>query len=158
MLDVGQFKDLVIDPTLKDVGLYSAEASDLLLGTALVESNLKYLKQLGGGPALGLFQMEPVTFNDIYYRYLVKANKVHLKAAVHAHMVGRDSEYLVTDPVYQLITNLPFAVLMARIKYLMVPAPIPKTVNGQAAYWKKYYNTEHGAGKVEHYLKNLEGI
>jgi len=51
------------------------------------------------------------------------------------------------------MTNLPFAILMARIRYLVVPSPIPKPPEFQAVYWKKFYNTEGGAGTVEKYLK-----
>ena len=40
-----------------------------LLGTARVESDLRHRRQIGG-PALGLFQMEPATHNDIWESYL----------------------------------------------------------------------------------------
>ena len=33
----------------------------LLLGTAMIESGLKHLQQLNGGPAMGLWQCEPRT-------------------------------------------------------------------------------------------------
>jgi hypothetical protein len=43
----------------------------LLLGTALTESgDMHYLHQLGNGPALGVYQMEPTTHEDIYDNYL----------------------------------------------------------------------------------------
>lgn len=153
MLNVKQFKDLVLDPTLREAGMYSWTASDLLLGTAFAESKLKHLKQIGGGPALGLFQIEPSTFDDIYYRYLGRTDKKSLKHVVDMFTVREHAGFTMTRPFYQLITNLPFAILIARIRYLLVPAPIPKTLEGQAAYWKKYYNTVEGAGTVEKYMK-----
>ena len=148
-----QFKELIIDPTLKSIGLYSPEASDLLLGTALVESNLDYLKQLGGGPALGYYQMEPATFDDLYNRYLKRGDKPELEFVVEMLMVRPHVRAPVTDPVYQLITNLPFATAIARIKYLMVPSPIPGDAEGQSRYWKEHYNTELGSGRVEDYME-----
>lgn len=154
MNNVDQFKNLILDPTLKDTGLYSQEASDLLLGTALAESNLEFFKQIGGGPALGFMQMEPLTFNDIFHRYLEREDKAHLKRKVHLMMVPYNQNFSMTFSLQQLITNLPFAIMMARIRYLMVPAPIPKNVEGQAEYWKTYYNTEEGAGTVEKYIKS----
>ena len=149
---IEQFKYLIIDPTLKQSGLYSPEASDLLLGTALVESNLDYLKQIGGGPALGYFQMEPATFDDIFFRYLGRDDKKELMYMVNMFLVRQHEGAVLTHPVTQLMTNLPLAVLMARIRYLMVPEPIPESVDGQAAYWKKHYNTVLGAGEEVHYL------
>jgi len=159
---VSQFKNLILDPVLEEAGLYSPEASDLLLGTALVESNLKYFKQLGGGPALGYFQMEPATFNDIYDRYLSYHHK--LKQIVEKFMVTSLSVFPVspelipiplktTQPFIQMMTNLPFAIVMARIKYLMIPRPIPKSSEGQGGYWKTYYNTFQGKGTVDKYLR-----
>ena len=38
MIDIDQFKEYVIDPTLETLGLYSVAASELLLGTAIQES------------------------------------------------------------------------------------------------------------------------
>jgi len=158
MLNVKQFKSLVLDPTLKEAELYSSDASDLILGTLLAESNLEHIKQIGGGPAVGLLQMEPATFDDIFYRYLNRTDKKELKHIVDMFLIPEHPSYTITRPFYQLITNLPFAVLMARIRYLMVPAPIPKTIEGQAAYWKQYYNTEEGAGTIEKYLRNWTTI
>ena len=154
MNNVEQFRTLILNPTLQDANLYSQEASDLLLGTILAESNLKYFKQIGGGPALGFVQMEPGTFNDIFYRYLERDDKRHLKEKVRDVMVKEHPFLSLTTPLNQLMTNLPFAVLMARIRYLMVPHAIPHTSQQQAVYWKKYYNTEEGAGSVTKYLSN----
>lgn len=156
MLNVKQFRDLVLDPTLHATELYSPEASDLLLGTAFAESNLQHLKQIGGGPAVGLFQMEPATFDDLYYRYLGRADKRGLKYIIDMFTVREHAGCSMTRPFYQLITNLPFSILMARIRYLMVPAPIPKTTEGQAEYWKTNYNTVEGAGTIKKYLKAWE--
>ena len=64
-----QFRDL-IRRTLKDITLYSEDAVDLLMMTAAAESNLgEYLRQING-PALGAFQMEPGTHDDIWKNYL----------------------------------------------------------------------------------------
>lgn len=108
MVNVQQFRNLVLDPTLKQSGLYFLEASDLLLGTALVESNLEHLKQIGGGPALGFFQMEPETFDDIFYRYLCRGDKDKLRYTVRTFIVKESAWCETTKPVNQLITNLPW--------------------------------------------------
>jgi len=147
MEHVSQFKTLILDPTLKVVQLYSPEASDLLLGTSLVESNLRYFKQFDDGPARGYFQMEMSTFDDIYYRYLDRHPELRTML--------RQFEFKgVLVPIGdQLMMNLPFAIIMARIKYLMIPAAIPDSADGQAQYWKDYYNTAGGKGTIEKYLR-----
>ena len=33
---------------------------------------------------------------------------------------------------------------------------MPTSVEGQANYWKKYYNSELGAGSVEHYIELVD--
>lgn len=147
MEHIAQIKNLILDPTLKLVKLYSPEASDLVLGTGLVESNFSYIKQLGNGPALGPFQMEPPTFDDTYYRYLDRHPELRI---ILRQFEFKGSLIPIVD---QLMMNLPFAIIMARIKYLMVPAPIPKTADGQAQYWKDYYNTAGGKGEITEYLR-----
>lgn len=51
----------VVRPVLRVMSAWSQPAEDLVMGTAAQESRLTYLRQLGGGPALGLWQMEPAT-------------------------------------------------------------------------------------------------
>ncbi|MFT9325008.1 MAG: hypothetical protein ABF537_12850, partial [Acetobacter sp.] len=58
-LDLAQFKALLVSPVLGQLELGGNAAVNLLTGTALVESGLVWLRQNGGGPALGLWQMEP---------------------------------------------------------------------------------------------------
>jgi hypothetical protein len=46
------------------------------------------------------------------------------------------------------------AVLFARLHYIKFPEAVPRTVSGQAEYWKRYYNTVLGKGTPEKYLKH----
>ena len=62
-----QFLKYVITPTLADLDMYSPAAAMLLLGTAVTESNLEYLRQLPDGPALSVYQIEPATARDVLY-------------------------------------------------------------------------------------------
>jgi len=151
MLNVKDFKNLILIPTLKAVDLYSESAVNLLLGTAIQESRLTYLKQIGGGPALGLFQIEPTTFNDIYHRYLQRTDKRELLGRVQQFITAQD----VRD---QVIGNIPFAVVIARIRYLMVPEPLPayEDLQALAEYWKVHYNTSRGAGTIQGFIENYK--
>jgi len=65
-----QILTLVIRPALSKINLWSPSAEELVLGTAIVESGLTYLRQWGDGPALGLWQVEPATQNDLYTNFL----------------------------------------------------------------------------------------
>lgn len=82
--------------------------------TALAESNLTYLRQHGDGPALGLFQVEVATFNDIYRRYL--GTRPDITRNLQPLMTGE-------APHLQLITNLSFAAAICRLRYWMDPSP-----------------------------------
>lgn len=146
MLDVVQFKTMVIRPALKAIGLHSPAAVELLLGTALQESNLQYLKQIGDGPAMGLFQMEPNTHDDIWENYLKYRGALAMDVAKLSHV--RNAEAMATDLLY--------AAAMCRVHYLRVPDPLPPVgdVEAQAAYWKDHYNTILGAGTTEEYVEN----
>lgn len=68
-MTVSQFYELVLRPTLQHLAPlipYSVAAEALVLATAVAESRLDALRQMGGGPALGVHQMEPTTHNDIW--------------------------------------------------------------------------------------------
>lgn len=143
-LDLAQFRTFVVRPVLQYLGLHSQAAENLVVGTALVESRLKYIKQIGGGPALGVFQMEPNTYNDIYHNYL--SYRPDLKVLVDATRDGR-----LTTLEEELVYNLAFAAAMCRVHYVRVKHPLPAYTDavGMAEYWKAHYNTPLGAGTVE---------
>lgn len=139
------FRAEIIDPVLKLLDLHSAAASNLMLGTALVESGLVHRRQKGGGPARGLFQIEPATFDDIYRRYLPR--RTHLLARVNGLLRPN------MTPAGQLYDNDRFGCAIARLKYWMCPLPLPASgdLPALAAYWVRHYNAG-GKGTVEKFL------
>lgn len=157
-MDAKQLLELVIRPKLKEVGLYSEAAAQLILGTIFQESRAKYLKQLGSGPALGVIQMEPNTYSDIWKHYL--RYKPELAAKVtHLASVGSLGPDQQPD-VNELVSNLGFAVAMCRVHYLRVKEKLPAAddVEALGRYWKKYYNTELGAGTVDEFVEHFPDI
>ena len=48
--------------------------------------------------------------------------------------------------------NIAAGIVHCRLKYWRVPKSVPNTIEGKADYWKKYYNTEGGAGNPEHFV------
>ena len=157
MIDIKQFQDLIIDPALEEIGMYSLAASELVLGTGIQESHLTYLVQLDGDDqpyddAIGLFQMESATFLDLWQNWL--RHRVPLAHTVRK-MCGSGRE----DPTPEvMVYNLRFAAAMCRLHYRRVREGLPAAgdVQGQARYWKKYYNTRFGAGTEGEYIRNWE--
>ena len=74
-LDATQLARYIIRPTLEYIGWRSPASERLVLGTAITESRLRFIRQLGSGPALGIYQMEPATFRDINANYLRKLSQ-----------------------------------------------------------------------------------
>lgn len=151
MINKDQLRKYVIRPTLKYLDLWSESAEDLLMGTSAQESQLgTYLHQLGNGPALGIYQMEPATQKDIWENFL--AYRPDLKKKI--------SDISAIKFMYegdnQMMWNLAYATAMCRIHYLRVPEALPayNNLEAYAAYWKKYYNTPLGAGTEKEFVEN----
>jgi hypothetical protein len=149
MSKLNDFRLNVIKPVLAQMGAANNAAEELLLGTAIQESLfLKYRVQMGGGPAVSYFQMEPATHNDIWNNYLKYRSELAAKAI--AFLSSPDA-----DKIKELEMNDQYATAMARIHYMRVPAKLPDTgdVAAQANYWKQYYNTSKGKGKPSEYIE-----
>ena len=122
---------------------YSDTAVELLMMTAAHESKLgTYLEQMNG-PALGIFQMEPVTEEDIWDNYL--HYREGLEEAVETFTLGDHGE---------LKWNLKYAIVMARIHYYRVPQALPKGFKELAEYAKEHYNTNEGKATSDKYLED----
>lgn len=149
MLDIRQLRQMVVQPALAIIGRHSPDAEALVLGTAMQESNLKYLRQLGAGPALGLFQMEPATHDDIWDNYLTFRNS--LAAAVNS---VRAEGYGAGE----LAWNLMYAAAMCRVHYLRVPDQLPDRLDADAmgVYWKEHYNTALGKGTPHEFSEKYQ--
>jgi len=123
--------------------MWSQPAEDLVVGTAVVESGLRHLRQHPEGPALGFYQMEPKTHSDTW-RYM--KNHHSMASSVRSLLS------LYPTPERQLIGNLNYATAMCRVRYWSDPEPIPEDLEGQAAYWKRVWNTHLGAGTTPKYV------
>jgi hypothetical protein len=134
--------------------------------TAAAECALgRYIKQIGG-PARGIFQLEPETQYDIFVNWLVYRQEILNKVNTFSSMGQR----------YELdsIGSLPFQIVYARIHYLRVPEPLPeihytrvdpekgdtrriltiRSITALARYWKRHYNTNRGKGTETGAVRN----
>jgi hypothetical protein len=151
-LDPIQFRDVIVRPTLQRIALWSPAAEALVLGTAIHESGLKYLRQVGGGPGRSFYQIEPATHADVWANYLQHwpplAQAVSILAATR------------TDD--ELEINLAYATAICRLLYRRAAPPLPAAddIDGLAAYWKAHYNTLLGKGRAadwaQHYRETLQ--
>jgi len=140
-----------IKSTLELMGMQSPAAVNLLLGTAAQESALgKYFEQLGDGPALGVFQMEPATETDNWTSFIVYRPELVKKIIAVTGVTGPDPYRLERDIFYQIV--------QARIRYWRVSEALPASddVLGLARYWKRYYNTPAGAGTEQEFIENYK--
>lgn len=150
MIRINQLRQYVIRPALHKLKLYSEAAEELLVGTALQETLAgTYLEQLGKGiQARGLYQMEENTFYRLCGWY-----KQHRPD--YLSKIIKTLGYNELPHIDRLITDLEFATMMARLLYYHINSPLPAAtdIDGLASYWKRYYNTIHGRGKVSEFIE-----
>lgn len=144
-IDGRQFKELIVRPILKSIDLWSETAENLLAGTAYIESELQYIKQLPDGPAVSVMQIEPNTYLDLKKRVSDKYPEIFCKIKLSLFMNK------IPDTADWLIGNLNAAVIFARLKYYFDPEPLPLVDDyvGMAELYKRVYNTSNGAATLE---------
>lgn len=141
-----QMRELVIKPALERLDLTGEPAETLLLATACVESRCgAAIKQWPSGPALGIFQIEPATYDDLLLNYLAFRSDLNVKL-MSLYCAGMTAEENLT-------CNLIFQAAVCRLIYLRAPEKIPETLSGMAAYWKRFYNTPAGKGTEAKFLE-----
>lgn len=152
MVDSVQIKQL-INSVLCGIKMYSNEAELIVYETGKVESQYKYISQLGNGHARSFWQIEPSTGVDNIDSWLIfrdhRLKDICSVCFLEPNFVANIRE---SDMDWLLRTNLAFAICMCRIKYWRVDAPIPKTLEGRALYWKDFYNAD-GKGTVKRYME-----
>lgn len=154
-MDHRQLREHVIRPVLRYLDAYSESAEELLVLTAAHESLMgEYLHQTGGGPAVGIYQMEPATHDDIWASYLAYRHALAERIAETRTGLFQASG----QPALEMAGNLYYATAMARAHYLRVPETLPGSDDslGLAGYWKSHYNTTAGAGTVAQALSHYQ--
>ena len=142
-LDKKQFVQYVVDPTLKKLGLYSNNASNLLVMIAAHESQKGHYIIQTTGHAKGVYQMEDATHDDILRWLAVK--KPELYRSITGLVAGEPT-------AMQMVTNLEYATAMARAFFLRFPEEIPTYPVSQSNYAKKRWNTYQGKATPGDYL------
>lgn len=146
-MDSGQFRDHIIVPALRnEIGakreaLNTPPAIQLLQLTAGIESECgQYVVQVDG-PALGPYQMEPDTLDDLYTDFL-------------AYRVGTLSPTRRALPK-RMVYDFHYATQVARLQYYRHPYPLP-ALNDKAGMWHYYktvWNTVKGAATQDEFRR-----
>lgn len=138
----------IIRPALDYLDMDSDAAVNLLLGTCAQESLMgRYVSQIGGGPGIGIYQIEPNTHKDIFYNYLNYRDDLRRKIM----------QWRIGDSMHDTLRHSIFyQTLIARLIYRRCPEKLPSAedVKGLAQYWKDYYNTVKGKGKTDDFIRN----
>jgi hypothetical protein len=143
------FRQFVITPALAALapaGIPVAKtAADLLIATAAIETDLgTWLSQVGG-PALGVFQIEPATLTGL----LALLSPAEAKALA--------SVSTAQTPLTQVEGNMIYAAAVCRLYYWHDPMPLPaNTVAGLWSMYKAVWNTPAGAATIEDFTTALK--
>jgi hypothetical protein len=151
-MNISQFRTHIVKPVLKYLEMDSLNAEELLIATAVHESkNLEYVRQLGGGPALSIFQIEPATHKDVWDNYINYRPDLMRKMSRLRFDAFKGQEL-------ELIGNIPYATAIARIIYRRARGRLPdkSDIMGMAKYWKSNYNTFKGKGRVDDFVNNYK--
>ena len=139
MFDITQFREDILTPALEGLQFREVELKELLVFTCAVESaGGTYVKQIKG-PALGIYQLEPNTFTDLWFNYILRkpdiVNLLSLNLGVHR----------LPDPI-EIVTDLKLATAFCALLYKYRKASIKSTnPNDLWDVYKPLYNTEKGA-------------
>lgn len=127
------------------MALWSEAAEHLIVGTTEIESAFQFVKQIGEGPAVSFLQIEPITYRYLRKRVMEEYSKIAARITTALYL-----DYLPDDATF-LIGNVGAAVAFARLKYFFDPEPLPDKddFEGMAKYYKRVYNTNLGATKIE---------
>lgn len=160
-MNAQQLLDYIVKPALKYMGggYDSIESRYLMMATAAIESDCGYYIKQIGGPALGIWQMEPDTHGDIWQNCdaLTKSKFIDLinNLGIGAYYPLNDHEDLTSSPLY--------ACAMARLKYAMDPKALPVYTGAPhldmpAFYevYKRVYNTEHGKSTFDKWCAAID--
>ena len=140
----------IINWSLNNLNMNSEDASALVYRTGMAESGYRHLSQMGSGPAVGFFQVEPATIDDTWNNYAVYRKPIMV--------VLKDMGFDPDDSRMRVMSSIALQAAFCRLKYRRDRLAIPPVddLYAQAAYWKRVYNTELGKGSVEHFVKANE--
>ena len=120
----------------------SHSAVELLVMIAAHESQHgRYVQQVNG-PALGLYQMEPIGFQEVQRYIKLRADRF------------TGIQWVLSMPFQLLNYDQRLATIAARVFLMAEPEALPDSgdVEALGAYAKKHWNTEAGKATADRYV------
>ena len=149
---INEIKEIV-EYALYKVDSYSDDALAMVVRTGMAESGYRALKGYGeGNPAIGFWQVEPATMNDMIINY------IHYRSHYKKNLISLGMNF-EKDTIMSVMSNMAVQAALCRLHYRRDSKPIPSWSNmeAQGKYWKRVYNTFKGRGTIKHFMKaNLE--
>ncbi len=147
MLDVNQFREVIVLPALHGLQLYTKELAELLVFTCAVESaGGTYIKQIHG-PAVGIFQIEPAVFTELWVNCIIR-NPSYINLLTmnfHVHQMPKPDE---------LMTDLKLSAAICGLYYKWKKVnPLQMDAEYLWGLYKEFYNTKNGKAEHETSLK-----
>lgn len=139
----------IAEHALYKLNSYSDDALALVVRTGMAESGYRALKGYGeGNPAIGFWQIEPATLNDMVENY------IGYRAHYQKNLISLGMNFN-DDMIISVMSNMAVQAGLCRLHYRRDKDPIPSwdDLEAQAKYWKRVYNTIEGRGTVEHFIK-----
>lgn len=162
MINHKHLRELIIRPALQAIDLWCESSEQLLIMTCAQESlGGTYLKQIKG-PALGIYQCEPATYNSIWDDYFFGTEKkdedariVPIEQRLSSKILRYMGINLGTVPnVSLIIRDLSYASIICRAHYVRFKEALPSADDliGMFNYYKKYYNTYKGSATEKEFI------
>lgn len=137
--------DTIIQYVCFILGNGSNDNADLLLKeTITTETGYATIEDRSTAYGEGLGQFDKIAFTDVKYR-TSQAKKEKIKKYFLIDIDTAEYEDLRHNPL--------LSVIFIRLKYLLVPTPIPVDLQERYQYYKIHYNSKYGKATLDHFLK-----
>lgn len=143
-INIEDFRHCIVHPTLIKLGIHQPAAERLLLGTAIVESDLGSILRGSAHRTSGIYQLHGVTHRHIWDDYL--SQRPELASTIRGIASQRD---FLQYPHAELMTNMSYATAITWLAYqrhqsftLSAHADIAEL----AECWKRFYHPRKDLG------------
>ncbi len=151
-MDKQQLTELIIIPTLKEIPKGHSEEAVRAIQMLIAHESLRchFIKQVNG-PALGIINMEPITYYDTW-----KNGDSIQRNAELLNIVRRGNGVINVPHEERLIYDFRYNVFMARQRLFMIKEELPSDLVDMSDYLKKYWNGPGEATPQDYLLAYLE--
>lgn len=143
----------IAEQAISQVAMGNKNVERFLIEIANIESKFGRDKNTFKGASKGIFQIDPIAFEEVQRRLKETNEKDGGTTRAYNEKLKQDLNLDLSELTYEDLDKPLVGAAFARAYLLGFAEAIPETVLGRAKYWKKYYNTDAGKGTDEKYLK-----